>query len=478
MADGLEAAAGTAAFAQFAVDADSRPDEQGNGRGQSRDERDESDALAGAFAELVGDEQACAYPDGHFRRGREGGAREVLRKSFEEGCHNGESIRHLAAGGNRNRRFRRRFSTRKIAPPAAKSSYGPVKPDLYVLILAGGSGERFWPYSRRALPKQLLKLFSDRTMLEETIARLGDAVPPERVFVLTNQEQEAAVRAACRQLPAENIVAEPAKRDTAPAVALGVGLVLRRDPQAVMAVLPADHLIKDAAAFRSDLLAGADAAASSGALLTIGIKPTWACPGFGYIEQGTRANTAEPAIFEVERFREKPDAAQAEAFLKQGNFRWNAGMFIWSVPAIMGELTRHAPELAAFVGRMRTAGDLDALLASDFPKLPKISVDYAIMEKAARVLELEAGFDWDDVGSWVAVAKYLEAGEGGNAANCPITTSDAANNVVFSSGGKHVALAGVQDLIVIDTGDALLVCHRSEAENIKKLVSAIPEALQ
>jgi mannose-1-phosphate guanylyltransferase len=350
--------------------------------------------------------------------------------------------------------------------------------DLYVLILAGGSGERFWPYSRRARPKQLLKLFSDRTMLEETIARLGDAVPPERIFILTNREQEAAVRAACADLPPDNIVAEPAKRDTAPAVALGVGLVLRRDPQAVMAVLPADHLIKDCAAFRRDLLAGARAAADSGALLTIGIKPTWACPGFGYIEQGRCLSETDPAVYEVKRFREKPDPALAESFLKQGNFRWNAGMFIWSIPAIMGELTKHAPELAAFVSRMRTAGDLPSFLEKDFPGLPKISVDYAVMEKAARVIELEAGFDWDDVGSWVAVAKYLEAHEGSNAANCALTTHDASHNIVFSSSGKHIALAGVQDLIVIDTGDALLVCHRSEAENIKKLVPRVPEALQ
>lgn len=353
-----------------------------------------------------------------------------------------------------------------------------MDPDLYVLILAGGSGERFWPCSRRARPKQLLRLFSERTMLEETIARLGDAVPPERVFILTNSEQEAAVRSVCPQLPPDNIVAEPAKRDTAPAVALGVGLVLRRDPHAVMAVLPADHLIKDADAFRRDLLAGARAAAQSGALLTIGIKPTWACPGFGYIEQGRRTKADEPAIYEVRRFREKPDAALAESFLRQGNFRWNAGMFIWSIPAIMGELTKHAPELAAFVSRMRTAPDLAALLASDFPTLPKISVDYAIMENASRVLELEAGFDWDDVGSWVAVSKYLDPHDAGNASNCPLTLHEAAHNIVFSGRRKHVALAGVQDLIVIDTDDALLVCHRSEAEKIKKLVPQVPAELQ
>lgn len=478
MADRLEPAAGAASFAEFAVDAYPGPDEQRDGRGESGHEGDEAEALAGSFAELVGDEQAGPDADGHFGGGGHGGGGEVLGESVEEIRHNAKFLLHLGAGGNRNPIASSGFSTREVASVAAKSSHGVVHPDLYVLILAGGSGERFWPYSRRARPKQLLQLFSDRTMLEETIARLGGAVPPERVFVLTNREQEAAVRAVCTHLPAENIVAEPAKRDTAPAVALGVGLVLRRDPQAVMAVLPADHLIKDAEAFRRDLLAGAEAAAASGALLTIGIKPTWACPGFGYIEQGKRANDTEPAIYEVQRFREKPDAALAESFLQQGNFRWNAGMFIWSIPAIMAELTGHAPELAAFVARMRTADDLPALLAAEFAKLPKISVDYAIMEKAARVLELEAGFDWDDVGSWLAVAKYLDAHEGDNVANGPLTSAEASHNIVFAAGRKHVALLGVQDLIVIDTGDALLVCHRSEAENIKKLVPRVPEELQ
>jgi len=313
--------------------------------------------------------------------------------------------------------------------------------------------------------------------LEETVARLARDVPPERIFVLTNSEQEAAVRVACAGLPAENIVAEPAKRDTAPAVALGVGLVLRRDPQAVMAVLPADHLIKDDVAFRRDLLAAAQAALGSGALLTIGIKPSWACPGFGYIEQGPRL-AGDSEIYEVKRFREKPNAETAESFLKQGNFRWNAGMFVWSIPAIMAELARQAPELAEFVARMRTADDLEAFLAAEFPKLPKISVDYAIMEKAAHVLELEAGFDWDDVGSWLAVAKYLDQHEEDNASNSPLTTAGASRNIVFSDRPKHVALVGVQDLIVIDSGDALLVCHRSEAENIKKLIPQIPEELQ
>lgn len=352
-----------------------------------------------------------------------------------------------------------------------------MDPSLYALILAGGSGERFWPYSRKASPKQLLRLFSDKTMLEETIARVAGIIPRERIFVLTNHEQEAAVRRVCGDIPAENIVAEPAKRDTAPAVALGVGLVSRRDPNGVMVVLPADHLIRDQDEFRRDILAGARAA-RSGSLCTVGIKPTWACPGFGYIEQGRRVNDEEPAIFEVKRFREKPNAEMAEAFLKEGNFRWNAGMFIWSVPAIVGELSKNAPELAAFVARMRTAADLDALLKEEFPRLPKISIDYAVMEKAPRVLEIEATFDWDDVGSWVAAAKYLADKTEGNVANCEFTGVNASHNIVFSTGRKHVALLGVQDLIVIDTDDAVLVCHRSDAENIKKLVAILPGDLQ
>ena len=477
-ADSFQATSRAPALAEFTVDAHAGTDEERDGGNDAGHQRDDAEALAGAFAEMLGGQQA--RPDAHRHLGGcgHGGGGEVLGKSIKEGCHNPEPLTRPVSAGNRNRTPPRAFSPRGIAPAAAKASHGRVKSDLYVLILAGGSGERFWPYSRRARPKQLLKLFSDHTMLEETIARLGDAVPPDRIFVLTNREQEAAVRAACANLPAENIVAEPAKRDTAPAVALGVGLVLRRDPQAVMAVLPADHLIKDTAAFRRDLLAGAALAAETGALLTIGIKPTWACPGFGYIEQGQRHGAGDPAVYEVKRFREKPDPEMAESFLKQGNFRWNAGMFLWSIPAIMGELTKHAPELAAFVARMRTTEDLSALLTTEFPGLPKISVDYAIMEKAAQVLELEATFDWDDVGSWLAVAKYLATHDGDNAANCPLTTRDASHNIVFSSGRKHIALAGVQDLIVIDTGDALLVCHRSEAENIKKLVPAVPEELQ
>ena len=352
---------------------------------------------------------------------------------------------------------------------------------LYVLILAGGSGERFWPLSRRNRPKQLLSLFSTTTLLEETLTRLDGLVPRDHVLILTNQDQEAGVRALLPMLPPENIVAEPAKRDTAAAIALGAGWVSLRDATATMIVLPADHLIQDRAAFQATLLTAVTAANETGSLVTIGIKPTWACPGFGYIEEGATVaiEGATQPVHEVARFREKPNPQLAEQFFQQGNFRWNAGMFIWQLSSILGELTRHAAPLAEFVERLHASGDFAGVLASRFASLPKISVDYAIMEKAERVLVVEAGFDWDDIGSWPAVAKYLRQDDAGNAANTDrLTTQDARGNIVYTTRPVQVALMGVHDLIVVQTEDALLVAHRESAEKIKNLVAVVPGELQ
>ena len=352
---------------------------------------------------------------------------------------------------------------------------------LYVLILAGGSGERFWPLSRRARPKQLLSLFSDQTLLEATIARLDGLVPPENILILTNADQLEGVRAVAKTLPAENIVAEPAKRDTAAAIALGVGWVAARAPGATMIVLPADHLIQDSAGFQRTLRVAAHAAEVTAELVTIGITPTWACPGFGYIEVGAPLRVPGgpegPPVHNVVRFREKPSAELAEQFLAQGTFRWNAGMFIWSIPAILNAFERHAPPMADFVARLRT-GDFAALLRDVFPTLPKISIDYAVLEKVSRVLMVEAGFDWDDIGSWTAIAKYLPDAGADNHANTGLSLIEAGNNIVFSTSKKRVALMGVHDLIVVETPDALLVCHRHEAEKIKQLVALAPPELQ
>ncbi len=349
----------------------------------------------------------------------------------------------------------------------------------YALILAGGSGTRFWPLSRNARPKQLLDLFGQGTMLRQAIDRLNGVVPTENIFILTNAQQEAEVRRQAAELPAENIVAEPARRDTAPAVALGAALIARRDPQASMIVLPSDALILEADAFRHLTAEALELAGRQRALITIGIKPTWPCPGYGYIERAGRLEdaTLTHPCHEVARFREKPDAATAAQYLASGNFSWNAGMFIWSVGYLREQLAAHAPELSGFIDRLTTAADLPAFIDREFPALTPISIDFALMEKASRVLNFEASFDWDDVGSWISVGKYLPGRGEGNVANTELSTLKAGGNIVFSASGKRVALVGVSDLIVVDTGDALLVAHRDEADNIKHIVSELPAEL-
>ena len=358
----------------------------------------------------------------------------------------------------------------------------PALENTYALILAGGSGTRFWPLSRNSRPKQLLDLFGTGTLLEQTIRRLDGLVPFENILILTNELQLDAVRAIATMLLAENIFAEPAKRDTAPAVALGIGLVAARNPDAVMMVLPSDQLIQDTAAYHSVMRDALATAETSDGLVTIGIRPTWACPSYGYIERGEPANIAglacEHPPVEVKRFREKPDAELAGQFLAQGGFSWNAGMFVWSLPTVIRQLAAHAPELAGFVTELSSSPNIHATVAARFPALTPISIDYALMENADRVLNIEATFDWDDVGSWVSIAKYLEKFGEENRANEPITQLDSQNNIVFNAlPGTRIALLGVEDLIIVQTPDALLIANRHQADAIKNLSPLLPGEL-
>ena len=358
----------------------------------------------------------------------------------------------------------------------------PTPEHTYALILAGGSGTRFWPLSRDARPKQLLDLFGTGTLLEHAIRRLEGLVPLENILILTNAKQVDAVRENAAMLPPENIFAEPAKRDTAPAVALGIGLVAARNPEAVMLVLPADQLIQDAAAFRAVMADALAVAEQSDGLVTIGIQPTWPCPSYGYIERGDCAEIAglvcENPPFEVKRFREKPNPELAEQFLREGGFSWNAGMFVWSLPTVIGQLAKHAPELAAFINELRSSPDLMATVAARFPTLPARSIDYALMENADRVLNIEAIFDWDDVGSWISVAKYLAPYGEENRSNQEITELDSENNIVFNARpGSRIALLGVDDLIIVQTEDALLIANRHQADAIKNLSPLLPPEL-
>ena len=352
----------------------------------------------------------------------------------------------------------------------------------YALVLAGGSGTRFWPLSRHVRPKQLLNLFGDGTLLERTIDRLSGLMPRENILILTNADQIAGVREVLSEFPPENVIAEPAKRDTAPAVALGVAWVAARDPNGVMAVLPSDQLIDDIPAYHQVMGDAMKVAGAGEGIVTIGIKPTWPCPSYGYIEKGEREVIegcgADSPVYNVARFCEKPSTEQAQEYIDTGRFNWNAGMFVWSVPTVRAELEKHCPELSAFVDRGAAAEDLETLVADEFASLPRISIDYALMEHARRIYNIEATFSWDDVGSWLSVANYLPSDEQGNRHRGSVTALDASENVVFSADDTKVALVGVDNLVVIRTGDALLICPRAQADRIKDLVDMLePELL-
>lgn len=353
-------------------------------------------------------------------------------------------------------------------------------PSYFACIMAGGSGERFWPMSRAQLPKHLLKLFSERTLLEETVRRVETVVPRSHVFVLTNEVQLPATRTALQGLlPAEQIIAEPAKRDTAPAAALATALARARGGEdAVVALLPADAFIADTAGFGRQLAAALPRAAKTGAILTIAIKPDHPSTGFGYLEMGNEVDRGPGGLTrEVKRFVEKPDLQTAKGYVESGRYAWNAGMFFWRVSTFLAEADRNAPELSAFVREYPgDAASESSYLKARFPALPKISVDYALMEKARSVETLLAEFDWDDVGLWTALPRHLTADSHGNATRGNVLAANATNNIALSN-GRAIALVGVKDLVVVETADAILVCHRDAVQDIKKITAQLPKEL-
>jgi mannose-1-phosphate guanylyltransferase len=348
----------------------------------------------------------------------------------------------------------------------------------YVVIMAGGKGERFWPQSRLRRPKHLLPIVGDQPMLTQTIERLGDVVAPERVLIITNAEQRDAVCEVCPMVPAENVIAEPVGRDTAAAVGLATVLVGHRDPQAAFAMLPADHVIHDRAGFQEILRTAFAAAEAEDALVTVGIKPAWAATGYGYIQRAEETRRVDGrAVFSVAAFKEKPDAETAREYLESGDYYWNAGMFFWRVPVIAREFEAHTPGLWRALGAIRAGLEkgepLAGLLEAHYPALEKISVDYAIMEKAARVRVVESAFDWDDVGEWPAVERHHEKDASGNVTRGKAIVQGGSGNIVLAEGGHALALVGVDDLIVVQTADATLVCPKDKAQEIKGLVKAL-----
>ena len=349
----------------------------------------------------------------------------------------------------------------------------------YVVIMAGGRGERFWPQSRMATPKHLLPIVGDRALLVQTIERVLPLVPAERVLVITNRQQAPAIRGLCPMLPVENVVAEPMGRDTAAAVGLALLLVRRRDPEATFAMLPADHVIHDSVAFRTDLERAFTAAEKAPLLVTIGIKPTEPATGYGYINRGA-AHPGEPLLFDVIRFVEKPSRQVALGYLATHQYLWNAGMFIWSVPVVAQAFAKHVPELWADLSRLDEAlsrgQPLDAVLNAIYPTLKKISIDYALIEKATNVAVTPAHFDWDDAGAWPAVMRHYPADADGNVVRGLGAIEQSEGNLVVTTQDHLVAVLGMKDLIVVHTPDATLVCPKDRAQDIKALLKRCESA--
>ena len=353
-----------------------------------------------------------------------------------------------------------------------------LDPSLYAVVLAGGFGERFWPLSRQSRPKHHLALFSNHSLLETTLQRLEGLISRENTIILTSSSQEDAIRKLIPALPFENIIVEPDRRDTAAAMALAAAMVARRDPSATAVVLPSDHHIPDPEAFRGTLAKAVQAARSFEQIVTIAIPPTFPCTAFGYLEIGTPVSGESPAR-QLLKFHEKPDADVAQGYLDQGCFRWNAGMFVWTVNALRAALKHASAELSAFAENMLASEAPDSFLASSFANLPKLSFDRAIMEKIPSALAIEAEFEWDDLGGWPATSQYLPQNAGSNASNIPLHQIDASGNVVFSTNPtQQVALLGVSDLIVVNTGDALLVCPKAHSERLRELVQILPQHLR
>jgi len=356
--------------------------------------------------------------------------------------------------------------------------------DRYIIIMAGGRGERFWPVSRERKPKQLITLLGNRSFLQQTVDRVKPVVPIENIFIITNAVQAVAVRRQIPELPRRNIIGESCGRDTCAAVALGAALVGARSANGVMAVLPADHVIPDEVKFRRVLTDSMVLAKRESALVTIGIQPHEPATGYGYIQVGNKLAKAsvkslKSTFFAAKKFVEKPNLAMAKRYLKSGRYRWNAGMFIWSYETIAAELHRQQPRLAAVAEQwrgIRGLAKLNAALARDYPKLEKISVDYAIMENAQNIVCADGVFGWDDLGSWPALARHLKPDAAGNCAVGDLVQIDCANNVVFDARTQKrapIAIVGISDMVVVQTDDATMVAHQSESQKIKQIVARL-----
>jgi mannose-1-phosphate guanylyltransferase len=353
----------------------------------------------------------------------------------------------------------------------------------YGVIMAGGAGTRLWPMSRAARPKQLLEVVGGRSLLQLAFDRLRAVLPAEAIWVCTGAAHREAVLANLPDLPPGNLLGEPCGRDTANAVGLPAAVLHDLDPDAVMAVVSADHVIEPVEVFADRLTAAFELAEShKAALVTLGIVPTGPHTGFGYIERGTDLGNSG---YRVSGFREKPDAATAQSYVDSGRYYWNSGMFVWRADTVLTELAAYLPDSHAGLTRIVQAPpgpEREALLAEVYPTLPKISIDYAVMEPAAagrgaaEVLVVELGVEWLDVGSWPALGSTVDSDADGNRTQAATVLIDASGNIVVSDDPEHlIAAVGLSDMIVVHTRDVTMICPKRDAERVKQLVAAAAE---
>lgn len=350
---------------------------------------------------------------------------------------------------------------------------------IYATIMAGGAGTRFWPASRKATPKQLLNLTGERSMIQSTADRMLGLCSGDQLLIVTNQTLVDSIAAQLPDIPRSSIIGEPAKRDTAPCVGLAAALIAAKDPDATMIVMPADHVIGPVDVFQKSLQHAVDLVeADPSQFVTFGIKPSYPAEVFGYIEAGESVGDASIPTFAVQRFREKPDAATAQKFLDAGTFYWNAGIFVWKAKAVLAALQRFVPDMYA---RIKTIADTigteayEETLQREFTAIEGTSVDYAIMERYENVAVVEAPFEWDDLGNWTAVPRLKGEDQDGNCIDGDHLGIGTKNSVVRSSDGHLIVTVGLEDCIVVHTGDATLVAKKEDEAKIKDVVKQLQE---
>ncbi|HTP80132.1 MAG TPA: mannose-1-phosphate guanylyltransferase [Bacteroidota bacterium] len=351
-------------------------------------------------------------------------------------------------------------------------------PEVFAVIMAGGTGTRFWPRSKERSPKQFLEIVGEGTMIQNTLARIAPLVPPKRCLVVTNALQSEVVKTQLPELPVENILTEPFGRNTAPCIGLAAKWIQRINPNAVMVVLPADHLVRDRAEYLRVLQLAVRIADESNSLLTIGIKPSSPETGFGYIQyedpQSGNAYAAD-GVYRVRTFAEKPNLETAVTFLKSGDFLWNSGMFVWKVSTILNEIEAHLPELYQQLQTIPsdvTSSNLSTSLERIYGVIRSISIDYGVMEKARTVYVVKGDFGWSDVGSWDEVVRLAPTDAEGNSIRGTAIVKDSKRNYI-EAGRRLVATIGVEDLIIVATDDAILICKKGRSQDVKEIVDYI-----